>query len=254
MLLLEDERRVSVVGPFRPSDIAGLVLWLRAEDISGLSDGDPVVTWSDQSTQSNDVTQGTAAKRPTFRTSVVNGKAIVRFDGTDDVLVNSSPSGLVTGAGEQTIIVVTSKATAGSGERAFGYGILPRAAGRELALFLDTNTPEESIAWEAHRWGVASTTSGFVMYTIIVPVGAVNTDDVELERNGASLTEVTIAGTVQTLNLGADAVAVGARHDNGFNIYEGDIAEIICYDSDLRGSDLDDLETYINDEYGITIL
>ena len=62
------------------------MVWLRADAITGLNDTDPVATWPDSSGNSNDATQGTAADRPLYRTNIVNGLPIVRFDGANDFL------------------------------------------------------------------------------------------------------------------------------------------------------------------------
>lgn len=73
--------------PFSPSDIAGQLLWLDANAITGLNDSDPVGAWEDSSTSNNDATQGTAGKKPLYKTNIANGKPGLLFDGTDDQLV-----------------------------------------------------------------------------------------------------------------------------------------------------------------------
>src|SRR6185295_5448090 len=65
---------------FLPTDISGLQVWLKADAIVGLSDNDPVSTWSDGSGQSHDAT-GVTTTRPLFKTGILAGKAVVRFDG-----------------------------------------------------------------------------------------------------------------------------------------------------------------------------
>src|SRR5690349_14628207 len=65
-----------------PNTISGLVAWLKADALS-LSNGDAVASWTDSSGNSNTPTQSTAANKPTYKTSILNGKAIVRFDGGD---------------------------------------------------------------------------------------------------------------------------------------------------------------------------
>jgi len=54
--------------------------WLRADSITGISDGNPITTWEDVSGNNNDVTQSTAGNRPTFGTNTLNGFPVVRFD------------------------------------------------------------------------------------------------------------------------------------------------------------------------------
>ena len=56
--------------------------WLRADAITGLNDGDPVSTWIPQ-VYGNDAIQ-TGINRPLYKAGILNGKPVVRFDGTDD--------------------------------------------------------------------------------------------------------------------------------------------------------------------------
>ncbi|MCK5787564.1 MAG: hypothetical protein KAH32_01005, partial [Chlamydiia bacterium] len=58
-------------------------LWLCADDISQ-SDGTSVTSWTDRSGNSNNASQAAAANKPIYKTSIVNGHGVVRFDGTDD--------------------------------------------------------------------------------------------------------------------------------------------------------------------------
>lgn len=76
-----------------PTDIPGLKIWLKADAIGGLSNGDPVGTWADQSGNGNDFTQATGGLQPLWETNQLNGLPIVRFDGIDDVLHTTAPTG-----------------------------------------------------------------------------------------------------------------------------------------------------------------
>src|SRR3990167_214787 len=76
---------------FKPTDISGLQLWLSADNVDGsnnstLSDGNAVATWTDLSGNGNHATQATGANQPLFKTGIVNGKPVVRFDGSNDYL------------------------------------------------------------------------------------------------------------------------------------------------------------------------
>ncbi|MDQ3640479.1 MAG: hypothetical protein M3450_03125, partial [Actinomycetota bacterium] len=59
-------------------------LWLRGDEITGLASGDPVASWLDRSGHHNDGSQGTAARRPTWHSGVINGHPVVRFVGTEN--------------------------------------------------------------------------------------------------------------------------------------------------------------------------
>lgn len=81
-------------GSFSPSDIANLSLWLDASDPATLftdtgkttpvsSDGDLVACWDDVSDNGQDGVQATSSYRPTYKTNVLNGNSVLRFDGGD---------------------------------------------------------------------------------------------------------------------------------------------------------------------------
>ncbi len=61
---------------------SALVWWLDATTLA-LSDGDPVASWPDQSSQGHTCSQGNPAAQPTYRTAQQNGLPLVRFDGGD---------------------------------------------------------------------------------------------------------------------------------------------------------------------------
>lgn len=81
---------------FSPTALEGLVLWLDASDLNSfnngsVSDGDRVSTWSDKSGGGNHATQNGNA-RPLLRFNGLNERAVVEFDGADDVLVVANES------------------------------------------------------------------------------------------------------------------------------------------------------------------
>jgi hypothetical protein len=61
---------------------AGANLVLDARRITGLSNNDPVATWSDISGGGNDATQSTSGSRPTYISAQFSGQPAVRFTKT----------------------------------------------------------------------------------------------------------------------------------------------------------------------------
>jgi hypothetical protein len=76
-------------------NIPGLQVWLVANRINGLSNGDPISTWEDASGNNNDFTQSNSIEKPLFYSNEVNGYAVARFDDTNDGMTGtfSSSSG-----------------------------------------------------------------------------------------------------------------------------------------------------------------
>lgn len=66
---------------FNPRDAGGLAVWDARFHTA--NDGDAVATFASRGASANNATaSGTA--RPTYKTAILNGNPVIRFDGTDD--------------------------------------------------------------------------------------------------------------------------------------------------------------------------
>jgi hypothetical protein len=77
----------SGVVALNPTLYTNLSAWWDADFLS-YADATPIdnasAKWTDRSGNSNHLIQATSAKRPLLKTSIINGKKIVRFDGAGD--------------------------------------------------------------------------------------------------------------------------------------------------------------------------
>src|SRR4051794_15003785 len=73
--------RARLLAPKTIRDVGQLqpVCWFAADRITGLADAAAVATWPDASGNGNDATQATSAKRPVYKTGILNGLPVVRF-------------------------------------------------------------------------------------------------------------------------------------------------------------------------------
>jgi hypothetical protein len=90
-----------------PSNVASLKFWLKADAITQ-SDNTEITTWPDSSGNGHPFLKGSATG-PTFKTNIVNGKPVVRFNGTQ-YLNNTQGIG---GHQPYTVIVVANVTTDG---------------------------------------------------------------------------------------------------------------------------------------------
>lgn len=215
-----------------PTDIAGLALWLKADSLS-LNNDDPVGTWADSSGNGLDVTAAGAA-RPTFKTAILNNKPVVRF-ATDDVLTSTAVA--VAGAAFSVFTVLKFATTAGfqtpffNGDQPIGNGwalmLGGGAAGKRGFFFRGIAVADDGDAttsWET--WTVIRTSA----------------PSLDMYVDG-SLTS--LAGNTSSVITPTTQVEVGG----GGGFYNGDIAELVVYDSALSTGDQQGIESYLYNKW-----
>lgn len=216
---------------FTPASITGLKLWLAADRITGLVDGDPVGTWSDLSGQGNHLTQATGSKKPTYKVGIQNGLPVARFDGVDDVL-------------KATSFTLTQPHTV--------FAVLKIRAAALNAYLWDGNTTDASSAYQ-------SVAGSLRMYAgsngPIQALGTTNFHVLCAIYNNASSQLYLDGGTPATGTTGTNNPAgftLGARGSgSGFSTI--DVAEVAVYSGALVSSDAARLASYASSKYGITI-
>lgn len=67
------------ITPPEPDSLTGLALWLKADAINGYSDGQALPSWNDSSGNNRTFTQANGSQQPAYKTSIINGKPVVRF-------------------------------------------------------------------------------------------------------------------------------------------------------------------------------
>jgi len=231
-------------GGFSPLSITGCVLWLRADTISGLSDGDSVATWSDESGEGNDATEAT--NKPTYETNVQNGLAVVRFNGTDDELTTAGNI-FTDGEADLTVFVVVANYTCATVARPIGIGFEVAAGQREFIGYNFDNATTHSIRFEgaSRTFSQTDTDPSIICFMR----DGYTTEDVVARFNGA---EVLAAGTPTTDNiLGNTIFSLGIMNAGADRFFACDIAEVIVYEAFLGSGNITLVEAYLNDKWSV---
>lgn len=211
--------------PFSPTDIAGLQLWLKADSLV-LSDGDPVGTWTDSSGNSNDAT-ASGGSRPTYKTNILNGLPVVRFSGS-----NLLVSPLVLNQPMTVLVVLTTTSTSGRWLESAGFSTASRIIG-------DTYFAGNLLIYAGSL--VTGSSWGGTHYAAWVFDGASSS----IYKDGTQVVTGnpgSAAITIHTL-FGADSAL-----STGFN---GDMPEVIIYNSNLSPTDLSNCSNYLKSRYGL---
>lgn len=225
--------RTGAAPGFAPTDLSGLAIWLDAPTL-GLSNGAPVASWTDLSGNARTPTQGTAGARPTYTTGVINGLAVVSFDGADDALTFASS--IPTTSGFTAFVIV--RPTVVANEYAFfngngnGYAIGTSGAGTNRELLLR---------------GLADVVGG--PYATGVPAiwSAAGNSTSELYINGGV---DAVSGTGPAAASGG--LVIGAWETGAASHWFGDIGEVIAYDRVLTPAERAAVTRYLSDRWGIS--
>jgi hypothetical protein len=118
-----------------PLVISGCIGWYDSLDLTAMAKesdgtgavavGDRVGYWKDKSTTAAHVTQGVDANRPTLTSSQVNGRAALRFDGSNDNLSVASYSAQSSRSGLTRFMIVSSTQAAIAASTSAGGASIP---------------------------------------------------------------------------------------------------------------------------------
>lgn len=242
---------------------------LKAQDLVSLGDGGAVGTWSDSATSDSfngNLSQTMAASRPTLHTNVLNGRAVVSFDG-NDVLLSSTGNSLPTSGEGITVIVVARGDTSGNAAQRLGQiGSQAGTAGRMVGFDVSTSATSTSNGGAGFRFNNGASlydtpiaNAGFHIVTWQVDNGQSYADakmfvDGTLPANtftGSSTATATtnFTGSDLELILGTGRAASGALQ--GGDYYTGDLAEFLVFNAQLSVGQINLVANYLSSEYGL---
>jgi hypothetical protein len=219
------------------------------QDWVGANDGF-VVTWYDQSGNSNDVTQATAANQPKLvnvgSVYTLNGKPTLSFDATNDVLSRAAITALNTEP--VSYFTVYQSFTADTNSRALfntGSGATDNS---RIMGYDGSHTTVPALSLVRNTSSTNYYTSASPSLSVSTPYLQTGVYDsgkgIESWIDGSSQGTTTFTGTYVN-----DTFELGAM--TNISIYkDGSISEFIIYASD-QTSNRTDIETNINDHYSI---
>lgn len=224
--------------PFSPlTDLSTApALWLRASAITPVADGTAVATWSDASGNARDATQATGTKQPLYRTAAngIGGRPALDFDGTDDAFgVAWTPP-----VGQMLLVAVCEVDVTSAGNRTVIAGNVTtamelRASGgnwqtlRQITAIIGSSAVAAQNALLASRRDSAGNISHY--------------------KNAKTAAQ---ASTATAAYSGASTL-IGGLSASSF--FDGKIAEIIGFSSDISSGDFTTMMNGLGLYYGITV-
>lgn len=221
--------------PFTPTDSSNLLVWYKADGITGLSDGDPISVWPDSSGNGNNLT-ASGGSRPTWETNLQNGLPGVNFNpASSQFFLLTTP---ISAATPYTLFIIYKKATAGTSFATFGNG-----GGLFPATYFDY-TDDASYSSPSPSSLLYRTPSGNTSFTLITEVTGLS--GYFVWKNGVSQ-------TVTPSAFGTGAGAVFATFGLGITSFfaDGQVLEVLLYGHEATSALISNVETYLNNKYGL---
>ena len=216
--------------PFSPTSISGLQLWLDASDSSTIiQSGGNVSQWNDKSGNSYNASQSTGANQPAYITAGQNGLNLLRFTTTGQSLTINSA--LTSSSVYTAFVVWLSRNNTNSGLQA-GFYIAPALLFNASGL--------GSYNWLAYRISGADD-SQYSIYNNyhISAIAQSDTSDFNMYTDANSPTASSGASQYSSLTKSI----IGTDEYN--QTFIGDICEIIYYPKLLTGTQIAQVQAYL---------
>ena len=245
-----------------PTEITGLALWLKADAITGLNNGDPVGTWPDSSGLGNDFSQSTAANKSIYLTNIQNGLPVVNFDITALTAARwmTRASGFLTGSSGTIIAVHKTNvlAVGRASQVVLASNVTADPTDSFVAARKWRNDTNPNIMIQQQNDDTADSVRGSTTInysTWYTQIWSSNGTAYDFRVNGNNETETVIAGANNGDWFGdvtgLDKVILCALNASGTAYLIGYLGELIVYDGvTLTSTDFTNLETYLQTKWG----
>jgi hypothetical protein len=228
-------------GSLGPDSVAGLFMWLDADNITGLTQDQNVAAWPDASGNSHQMLAVGSGRGPKFQPSSVNGRAAVKFNRANTEGMRTEPFATAV-AQPVTYFLAFSFDETVQTQRIFdGDSGSGRHSLQALTTGVTTSTDKRYLASAGtNLYSPGDSTNGtFAVYTLVF-----NGASSSLRRNGVPL--VSGAAGTNTMNR----VVLGQELGNVYHL-EGLMGSFLMYEGALSTADRDLVEGWLMDKYGI---
>lgn len=201
----------------------GVILWLDASKIAGISSGASLSVWTDSSASASHATQPSATSQPVFKTNIQNGLSAVSFNGVGEYLVSATSF-----SPNNTVAVTWLSARTDLDQTIINPGVVCSAGAGKFSGYDGVSLP-----------GSVATSNVWMTGITIIGSGSSST---------FALSGVTFFG-----NMGSTTntlTKIGILTAPSSQSFSGLIGEVIVYNRVLPESERVSLETYLRTKWG----
>jgi len=221
--------------PINPIAVTGLILWLDAADALTMTGSTIISGWRDKSTYNNMMTPPASSNYPTLTANAQNGKSVLTFSGSQYF---TGPITLASANVFTHFAVYYSSATLSAGA---GYFDSSDGPGGQLSIWSGGGGQYQN----AFAYGSSFNTGG--SYRIVSTVCASPTT-VQVYFNG---TNQNIGSSWNYYGTTTSATITSVTVGKAYQIFAGNLAEIVMYSTALSDSDRYKVEGYLAWKWGL---
>ncbi|MCA9117859.1 MAG: DUF1553 domain-containing protein, partial [Planctomycetaceae bacterium] len=239
---------------------AGLVAWFRADmGVTGPSgtpatDQEPVIRWENQVSQGPHCSQPLEDLRPQYIARATGGLPALRFDGTNDFLHNTEASLLP--AGSPRTVVVVGQMTNETGGALFTFR-RGRQAGSSVFTSQFVRVGGHCYVYSDGLHAAGNTTilreemNRLKQPFLATYLSAGTGSRLRVLLNGTGMVATQPGGI--GLDGGLPGFTIGSREDipPSSQIWQGEISEVLVYDSELSKEALEEVGVYLSTRYDL---
>jgi hypothetical protein len=246
--IIDNEQETNLIGN-DPTDLnvtSGLRVRLDASNVT--TSGSNVTSWNDQSGNNNNANQPTTGQQPIVVNNAINGKPVVRFDGSndwlkiDETLLNDTTSqGSVFVISRANLSSISTQATIStrpnSGSNGFTYRYNSDGTLLENWYFHTGSSPVIKNPISNNQYNLQS----FLRNGNSIRSGV-----------GGNYQPATTISNFTPSGIGVGTY-IGSENEGTESRLNGDIAEILVYDRELSQTELSQVNCYLAGKYAVTV-
>jgi hypothetical protein len=247
----------------------GLIIHLKADALTGLTDGDGVTAWNDSAT--SDTVDGTVYQVsglgvPVYKTNILGGRPVVRFTKATQTALASGNWNWTSANGLTVLAVFTGGSDPANGvaQRLWQAGNAGGTAGQYLTADV---TAIQTTQTAGVRYGNGNAMVSNANNPLSAGVFKISTwqmadggqyNSVKWYVDGEGVVFDTFSNPTSVINLidSGNHLTVGCgKQTTGWvtaDFYNGDIEEVLVYNTLLTVSQISQMETYLGDKYGLS--
>ena len=230
---------VGTGGAGSPPVVAGLQLWFEA-DTETYSDGQAVTSWTDKSGFGRTLSAFDSSQAPVFHRNVLNGRAVVEFNGTSSLLKTYGSTFTI--AQPDTFFIVYRSVDANTSSRAFVFD--SRDSGNRQVFGKGGTGDVRAYA----NNDLVSTGTAYPFPTFQIWSGTFNGGASSLYQNGVLNQTGNAGGSGE---VGFTLGGLNSSGQYGYDLTHSQVAEILFYSGSLSAADRSAVTSWLNTKYQV---